>query len=49
MPDTETTFAAAGQHDEQIPLRKLFEPVKVGPYNLRHRAVMAPLDRKSVV
>lgn len=25
MPDTETTFAAAGQHDEQIPLRKLFE------------------------
>jgi N-ethylmaleimide reductase len=45
MPDTEIAPGEAGQHDEQIPLRKLFEPLKVGPHNLRHRVVMAPLTR----
>ena len=45
MPDTEIAPGKAGQHDEQIALRKLFEPVKVGPHNLRHRVVMAPLTR----
>lgn len=45
MPDTEIAPGEAGQRDEQVPLRKLFEPVKVGPHNLRHRVVMAPLTR----
>ena len=45
MSDTEIAPGEAGQHDEQVPLRKLFEPVKVGPHNLRHRVVMAPLTR----
>ncbi len=45
MPETEIAPGDAGPHDEQVSLRKLFEPVKVGPYNLRHRVVMAPLTR----
>src|ERR1700748_1269460 len=45
MPDTEIAPREARQHEAQIPLHKLFEPVKVGPYNLRHRVVMAPLTR----
>ena len=45
MPDTEIAPGEAGRRDGQVPLRKLFEPVKVGPHNLRHRVVMAPLTR----
>ena len=45
MSDTEIAPKVAGQHDEQVQLRKLFEPVRVGPHTLRHRVVMAPLTR----
>ena len=45
MPDMKIAAGEARQHDEQASLYKLFEPVKVGPYNLRHRVVMAPLTR----
>lgn len=45
MPETEIAPGDAGQHDQQVSLRKLFQPVKVGPYILRHRVVIAPLTR----
>jgi 2,4-dienoyl-CoA reductase-like NADH-dependent reductase (Old Yellow Enzyme family) len=45
MSDTEIAPREAGQHDEQVQLRKLFEPIRVGPHDLRHRVVMAPLTR----
>lgn len=45
MPDTEIAPGETRQHETKIPLHKLFEPGKVGPYNLRHRVVMAPLTR----
>ncbi|WP_420997669.1 alkene reductase [Cupriavidus sp. 30B13] len=44
MPDTDTAAGAAARAQEQRPL-KLSEPLKVGPYTLRHRVVMAPLTR----
>lgn len=31
MPETEIAPGDAGQHDEKVPLRKLFEPVKLDP------------------
>jgi 2,4-dienoyl-CoA reductase-like NADH-dependent reductase (Old Yellow Enzyme family) len=45
MPDTEIAPGQARQHEAQISLHKLFEPLKVGPYTLRHRVVMGPLTR----
>ena len=30
---------------EEVPRNKLFSPVKLGPYELSHRVVMAPLMR----
>ncbi len=45
MPGTETAVGTTADRDHQTHPLKLFEPVKVGPYMLRHRVVMAPLTR----
>lgn len=45
MADTEIAPGQARQHEAPISLHKLFEPLKVGPYTLRHRVVMGPLTR----
>ncbi len=37
--------AAAAAATAQKPAEKLFEPIKLGPYTLPHRVVMAPLTR----
>ena len=40
-----TASAARTDAERETPAERLFQPVKVGRYNLRHRIVMAPLTR----
>jgi N-ethylmaleimide reductase len=40
-----TTSSARAVAEPQAPTELLFQPIKVGRYNLRHRIVMAPLTR----
>lgn len=40
-----TTFSARAVAEPQSPTELLFQPIKVGRYNLPHRIVMAPLTR----
>jgi N-ethylmaleimide reductase len=40
-----TTLIAPATAARKTPVEPLFEPVRLGRYNLPHRVVMAPLTR----
>lgn len=40
-----TASVAQSVAAQQTPVEKLFQPIKLGRYNLPHRIVMAPLTR----